>query len=877
MTRRIQSVGVGSAGVTTQTVPHQVRRLALGLTVLMSLALAAPAGAQAACSTTASSYAQAVSGTSGLVSYWRLGESSGTAACDETGSNPGSYNSGTTLGVPGAIAGDSNSAVGFDGASGWVSAPASSSLNVGDQFTIEAWVKRADHGTGGNEVVASKQDNSWVLMFNGADQLTLRQSTVADVASSTSTVTDTNWHYVVATKSGSAVHLYIDGSDVTGPVSNQTMADNTQPLAIGQSTGVAYFNGDIDEVALYRSVLSPSQISSHYGLATSSAPPPANDFSLGANPSSLSLAAGASGSSAISTAVTSGSAQSVSLAASGAPSGATVSFSPSSLTAGGSSTMTVNAGTAAAGTYTITVTGTGASATHSTSVSLTVTQSAPPPSSGIVNGGFEARSLSGWTASGASTSVLSSGCHGGTYCARAGSTSPTNGDSSIAQTFTAPSGAGTVSLWYRVVCPDTVTYDWALATLSDSTAGTSTTLVPKTCTNSGTWAQASGPVIAGHSYTLTLTSHDDNYGADPTYTLYDDVTLNAAPTGGGSDPAIVTAGDIACSPSDPNFMSGNGNANGCRELSTSNLMAGGSILGSPIAAVLPLGDEQYDNGTLSEFNGSYAPTWGQYLAISHPVPGNHEYYTSGASGYFGFFDGVGRSTGPAGNPTQGYYSYSIGAWHVIALNSNCAAISGGCGKGSPEETWLQSDLATNSSTCTLAYWHHPLFHSGVETGGALMQQMFTDLYNANTDVVLNGHEHQYERFAPQTPSGALQTNGGIREFIVGTGGKSLEGFGTPAANSEVRDDTTYGDLRLVLHPTSYDWQFIPASGGSFTDGGTSSCHTSHSGPTGTSRDLGRPRRASGRQLRPIDGPPDPGPGGLHPHRGGHKHHHRHRG
>jgi hypothetical protein len=171
-----------------------------------------------------------------------------------------------------------------------------------------------------------------------------------------------------------------------------------------------------------------------------------------------------------------------------------------------------------------------------------------------------------------------------------------------------------------------------------------------------------------------------------------------------------------------------------------------------------------------------------------------------------------------------------------------------------------------------------LFHSGVETGGNAMKQMFTDLYNANASVVLNGHEHQYERFAPQTPSGALQTNGGIREFIVGTGGRSLEGFGTPAANSEVRNDTTYGDLRLVLHPRSYDWQFVPAAGGSFTDSGSASCHTSHSGPIGAIRDLSRSHRKPRRQLRPIDGPPDPGPGGLHPHhRRGHKHHHRHRG
>jgi hypothetical protein len=252
----------------------------------------------------------------------------------------------------------------------------------------------------------------------------------------------------------------------------------------------------------------------------------ANDFSMSASPTSLSLAQGANGTSTISTAVTSGSAQSVSLSVSGVPSGATASLSPTSVTAGGSSTLTLNAGTAAAGTYTLTVTGTGASATHATTVSLTVTAS-PPPGGGITNGGFETGTLSGWTSSGASTSVVSSGCHGGTYCARAGSTSPTNGDSSIAQTFTAPSGTGTLSFFYKMTCPDTLTYDWATATLKDNTAGTTATVLAKICTTNA-WTQVSTAVTAGHSYTLALTSHDDNYPGDPTYTLFDDVALTAA-------------------------------------------------------------------------------------------------------------------------------------------------------------------------------------------------------------------------------------------------------------------------------------------------------------------------------------------------------------
>jgi acid phosphatase type 7 len=274
-----------------------------------------------------------------------------------------------------------------------------------------------------------------------------------------------------------------------------------------------------------------------------------------------------------------------------------------------------------------------------------------------------------------------------------------------------------------------------------------------------------------------------------------------------ADPVIGAAGDIACIPgSNPTSTS-------CQQAATGN-----ALVAMNPTAVLPLGDNQYESGTLAEFQGSYDPTWGRLKNITRPIPGNHEYLTAGAAGYYSYFGAA------AGDPAKGYYSFDVGAWHVIALNSECAQV-GGCGAGSPQETWLRNDLAAHSNMCTLAYWHRPRFSSGTTVGSSTTFRPFWQaLYNANADLVLAGHAHHYERFAPQNPDGTPDTVRGIRQFIVGTGGRNFQGLAAALPTTEVRNNNTFGVLKLSLHPTGYDWEFVRAAGGSFTDSGSDTCH-----------------------------------------------------
>src|SRR5215208_371468 len=283
-----------------------------------------------------------------------------------------------------------------------------------------------------------------------------------------------------------------------------------------------------------------------------------------------------------------------------------------------------------------------------------------------------------------------------------------------------------------------------------------------------------------------------------------------------ADPVIMAAGDIACDPADPGYNGGAGTADRCHQQATSDL-----LLSTPLDAVLPLGDIQYDSATAARINAVYAPTWGRLKAISRPIPGNHE--SGGAPAYFDYFNGPGVLDGPAGTRDKGYYSFDVGTWHLVALNSNCGSVS--CSAGSEQETWLRADLAAHPANCTLAYWHHPRYSSGHDGSNSSMQALWEALQDAQAEVLLSGHSHDYERFAPLDRGGDVNAEGGIRQFVVGTGGAFFTGgLDSLAPHSEIAQNSTFGVLELTLHPASYDWQFVPEAGAVFTDAGSQPCH-----------------------------------------------------
>jgi acid phosphatase type 7 len=264
-------------------------------------------------------------------------------------------------------------------------------------------------------------------------------------------------------------------------------------------------------------------------------------------------------------------------------------------------------------------------------------------------------------------------------------------------------------------------------------------------------------------------------------------------TATASDPVFVGAGDIA--------VCGKPGA----ELTA-------QLIDKIPGTVFTTGDDAYPRGTAEDFQKCYDPTWGRFKARTYPTPGNHEYYSPNGDPYYAYF---GSRSGAVG---KGYYSYDLGKWHIVALNSNIDAQT-----GSAQERWLKADLTAHPKACTLAYWHHPVFSSGVHGNDPKMKDIWQTLYGASVDVVVNGHDHHYERFAPQNPDGKAEPKRGIREFVVGTGGAELRELATVRPNSEVQNTATYGVIKFVLQPKSFSWEFIPIQGSTFMDKGTQAC------------------------------------------------------
>jgi acid phosphatase type 7 len=351
-----------------------------------------------------------------------------------------------------------------------------------------------------------------------------------------------------------------------------------------------------------------------------------------------------------------------------------------------------------------------------------------------------------------------------------------------------------------------------------ATSGTAYALPPQWLPiNVSSLVQGNGAISMALTSPSTSTTQRDFSSRNSGSSLAPQLVVQTASP---EDNLIGAAGDIACPTTSSNYNGGAGTATACQQRATSDL-----LLGLNLAAVLPLGDDQYEVGALSEFQTVYDSTWGRFNAITHPVVGNHEYGTTGASGYFDYFNGVGNQTGMAGQRGKGYYSYDLGNWHLIALNSNCSKV-GGCGTGSPQEQWLATDLATNlaahPNSCILAYYHHPNFTSGTVVTNKT-PAFWQDLYAAGADLIVNAHEPHYERFARQAPSGAADPNAGIREIVAATGGRYHYAFGTIAPNSGARDNTSFGVLLVTLRPDGYDWRFQAIAGNKFTDVGSDSC------------------------------------------------------
>jgi hypothetical protein len=694
--------------------------------------------------------------------YWRLGEASGTIAADASpNGNAGSYRSGVTLGVAGALGGESNTATRYDGVDDRITMndPASGIFDFGTaDITVEAWIKTSVHGD--RTVIGKKSSGPYwfVVVTDDSGQTGRLRATINDGAVTrkgygTVRVDDGAWHHVaVVFHRASGIAFYVDGAAAgfTAGAATGNIASSA-PLQIGKTSGGGYFLGDVDEAAVYNVALSAARIQAHYDTGYADTIPPA-----------VILTTPANGAETLDT---------------------TPSFGGTAGTApGDSSTVTVKvySGATATGTpvQTLTTTASGGTYAADASSALAVGQYTAQSEQADADGNVGLSAPTTFTVSLTDTTPP-----------QLTLTAPPNGGSTADKTPTFGGTAGTAAGDSSDVTVKVY--------IGPSAMGSPVQTLNTAALTGGAYSVDAAAELAIGEYTARAEQSDAagnvGFSVPTTFTI--------------SSPILLAAGDIAA----------------CGDTTQDEPTA--QILDSnPDALVALLGDNVYTAGSPSEYTNCYVPTWGRHKARTRPSPGNHDYTTAGAAGYYGYFGAV------AGNPSQGWYSYEHGDWHVVALNSNCYYV-GGCDAGSAQEQWLRADLAAHPATCTLAYWHHPRFNSSSTDSNNLgVQPLWQALYDHGAELVLNGHAHLYERYAPQTPDGVLDTAYGIRQITAGTGGYVLYSWGPVQPNSQVRFNDAHGVLKLILEPAGYSWEFLPVPGKTSTDSGSASCHGVPVGP-----------------------------------------------
>jgi hypothetical protein len=822
------------------------RAIALGFAVAALALLAGGGAVSAGAATPTASYRQVVLNAS-PASYWRLGETSGTSAADETGANPGTYNN-VLLGAPGALACDSNTSASFDGVQSYTRVPDSPSLDMTSAVTVEFWAKRRTItstyqvlvGKPGNGV--SKFENYAVWLAPSGRYTAYFGNGSTSVAVTTQAITDTNWHHVVATDNGSTVRIYLDGVLKETAATTLQLTANTQPLNLGRTNDNQYFfNGWLDEVAVYPTALSATTVQSHYAKGKPNPVPPCVTLTTPADgsqqPANVTFSGVAGSAAGDSSTVT------VKLyagpTADGTPDQVLTAFrdwdnSYSVSTQVQNGTWTAQAEQGSFG-----------GATGFSSVNTFVVNSGPPPPT-ITSAPPDP--------SGSSASFEFSGQGNVTFqCSLddlpfADCTSPQSYAGLVdgAHTFrvvavdeNGNAGFAAQRTWRVDSTPPAINLtspangdsrrEWPTFTGAGGTAvGDASTATVKLYSGpdpTGTPLQTLTATIGTGGTYAVLASAPLNPG---TYTAQAEQSDSLGNTGSSSantftvgDPVVFAAGSIAS----------------CYDSGAGRVAA--TVLSTvPDALLQTLGNHSYENGQPSDFACGYDPTYGVYKARTYPAVGNHDMYATsegpGGVGFHNEFDAQLARLGPtASDPTKVYYSYDLGAWHIVVLNDTCLVSGNGGTPGCDEaaqEQWLRNDLATHPNDCVIGIANRPRWSSDNNQGRADHGVYWDIFYQYGVDLVLAGAAHHYERFAPMDPSGTLDLTYGMRQIISGHGGYSSNPLVALMPNSEVYDSTSYGVLKLTLHSGSYDWQFVPVAdnvqpgGGSFTDSGSGNCH-----------------------------------------------------